>query len=129
MVVGGAAWNGINFAVAIYLMMSIGGVLGLLAAFPAAFRHNKTYAWITSVSASSIAIVALIFACGFMRSRSRGLQNDSPLYIGGIHAPVIVFYGAAFLCCSIEALLYGTKVWNSAESRESQPPEQGQIDA
>lgn len=41
MVVGGAAWNGINVAVAVYLLMSVGGVLGLLAGFPATFGAKK----------------------------------------------------------------------------------------
>jgi hypothetical protein len=41
-----------------------------------------------------------------MRRTSEVPRNNNPLYIGGVHAPVIVFYGTAFLCCSIEFLVY-----------------------
>ena len=83
LVVGGAAWNGVNLVVIVYLLLSTGGLLGLLAGFPAAFIAKRVLAWVTVISATSIALVAAIFAWGFWVSRDRGVPFNSPFFFRG----------------------------------------------
>jgi hypothetical protein len=113
MVLGSAAWNGVNFAVGSYLFLSAGGVAGLLVGFVAAFSRKKLLGWITCVSAGTIAGLSALFACSLLLDRSRGVPLSGPVIIGGVHASMIVFYGVAFVCCCLEALLYFPKTENS----------------
>jgi hypothetical protein len=107
---GSAAWNGVNFAVALYLLLSIAGVTGLFAGFFAATSRNKLLAWITCASASAIVALSFVFAYSFLCCRTAGVPLSDPLYFGRLHVPLIVLYGAAFLFCSIEALLFVLKI-------------------
>lgn len=108
-VLGGAAWNGVNFVVGFYLFISIGGFVGLFAGFGAAFSHKRLLAWITCVSAVAIGILSAFFACSFVLTRESDVPLNSPLLIGGFQIPILSLYAAAVICCSIEALLYFPK--------------------
>jgi hypothetical protein len=107
---GSAAWNGVNFAVALYLLLAVAGVTGLLVGFLAATSRNRLLAWITCASASAIVALSIVFAYSFLCCRTPGTPLNDPLYFGRLHVPLIVLYGAAFLFCSIEALLFILKI-------------------
>ena len=104
--IGSAAWSGVNFVVAVYLFLSIGGFVGLLAGLCVAFSPNRPFAWVTSISAAAITAVSAIFAYGFVFDRAREVPWNNPIFIGGFHTPILSLYGIALVCCSIEALLY-----------------------
>jgi len=108
MIVGSAAWNGVNLAVGLYLFLSLAGVAGLFVGFFAAFSHKMVLAWVTCAGAITLAGLSVILGYGFIfyRVRTRGVPWSDPLYIGGLHAPLIVLYGVTLVCCSAEALLY-----------------------
>jgi hypothetical protein len=109
MVLGGAAWNGVNFAVGLYLFLSIGGFLGLFVGLFAAFSSKKPLAWITCASAAAIAVVSAILACGFLFDRVRGVPLNGSIQVGSFPSPIIFLYGLALICCSIEAFIYFPK--------------------
>jgi hypothetical protein len=107
---GLAAWNGVNWAVCLYLIASAGGFIGLLAGFRSAFSARKILRWITCVSALAIISVSVIYASGFIFGRAAGVPLGYTMYSGGsqarLQAPVLAVYAVAILCCLIEALLY-----------------------
>jgi hypothetical protein len=103
---GTAAWCGVNFAVGVYLFLAVGGFLGLFAGFRAISSSKKVYTWITCISALAIACLSAIFGCSFIFGRDPAVPFTNPLYFGTLHAPIIALYGAAFICCSVEALIY-----------------------
>jgi len=109
---GTAAWCGVNFAVGAYLFWAVGGFLGLFAGLRAIFSSKKVYTWITCISALAIACLSAIFGCGFIFGRDPAVPFTDPLYFGPFHAPIIALYGAAFICCSVEALIYYPKTKN-----------------
>jgi hypothetical protein len=108
--VGSAAWNGVNFAVCVYLIASTGGILGLLAGFWSAFSPRRVPSWTTSASAAAIACLSLVYTAGFIFARDPGVPWNDPFYLGIIHAPLIAFYAAGFVCCSLEALIYFPRI-------------------
>lgn len=108
-VLGGAAWNGVNFVVGVYILFSVGGFLGLLAGFGAAFSEKRLFAWVTCLSAAAVAVLSAIFAYGFLFHRTQGVPLNSPLIVGRFHVPIILLYSISLVCCSIEALLYFPK--------------------
>ncbi len=105
-VLGGAAWNGVNFVVVLYIVLSAGGFVGLILGFWAACSRTKILLWITSVSALAIAGLSALFAISFIFYRTPGIPLSHPVFIGPLHVPILLIYGAAFVFCSIEALLY-----------------------
>ena len=107
---GTAAWNGVNLAVAFYLVLSIGGFLGLLAGFIAAFSHKRLFAWITCASAVGIVALSIVFASGFLCCRTPGVPLTDPMYFGRLHLPILALDGAAGVVCSVEALLAIAKI-------------------
>jgi ABC-type branched-subunit amino acid transport system permease subunit len=109
MVLGTAAWNGVNFAVGLYLVLAVGGFVGLFVGLFAAFSSKRPLAWITCVSAGAIAALSAILTFGFLFDPARGVPLSSEILIGSFHPPIIFLYGAAFVCCSIEAALYFPK--------------------
>jgi hypothetical protein len=90
--------------------LSIGGFLGLLAGFIAAFSHNRLFAWITCISALAIVALSIVFASAFLCCRTRGVPLTDPMYFGRLHVSNIALYGAAFIVCSVEALLFIAKI-------------------
>ena len=104
--VGSAAWNGVNFVVCLYLIASVAGTVGLVAGFCSAFSQRRLLEWITCVSALAIVALSAIYAAGFIFGRTPGVPLSDPIYFGRFHAPILLLYGVAFLCCLIEALLY-----------------------
>ncbi len=105
-VLGAAAWGGINKVVVVYLVVSIVGFFRISVGVFAVFFERRVLAWITCWSGLAIATMSLILAYGFLFRRAREVPLSDPLYIGGFHAPTLVFYGTAFVCCAVEALLY-----------------------
>src|SRR5438270_2701044 len=64
-VVGIAAWNGVNFALVVYLFVSSAGVLALIASLCSPWLHSAVFQWITWFGAIGIAGLGLVFAAGF----------------------------------------------------------------
>jgi hypothetical protein len=110
LVLGDAAWNGVNFALGLYLVLSVGGLLGILGGFFSVFSHRRVYEWITCAGSATIAGLSAIFAFGFIFSRARGTPLNGPIIIGGVQVPLLLFYGWACLCCAIEAALFYPRV-------------------
>jgi membrane associated rhomboid family serine protease len=90
----------------LFLFLSVGSVAGIFAGIFAAFSRKKPLAWITYVSASAMAVLSAILACDLLFDHSRRNPLSKELFIGSFHSPVIFLYGVAFICCSIEALIY-----------------------
>ena len=109
MVLGAAAWNGVNLAVCLYLCFSVAGVLGLLAEFFGAFSQMRLLAWITCAGAAMIAGMSVLLAYDFLFSRDPQVPLNSPFFIGSFHEPIIVLYGAALVFSTTEALFYFPK--------------------
>ena len=90
----------------LYLIASVGGSIGLLAGFCSAFSHSKVFKWITCVAALAVVSVTAIYAEGFIFGRAAEVPLSDPMYFGSFHAPILLLYAAAILCCLVEALLY-----------------------
>jgi hypothetical protein len=103
---GYAAWNGVNFVMCLYLLLSAAAFLGLFAGLRAAVSQRRLSAWVTCVSALVIAGLSALFACSFIFSRTPGVPLSYPIFIGSFHAPLILLYWLAFFCCVTEALLF-----------------------
>ena len=103
---GSAAWNGVNWVVWLYLIASAGGSIGLVAGFCSAFSQRRVLKWITCVAALAVVSVSAILRCRiYLQSHGRGALSD-PMYFGTFHAPMLLLYAVAILCCMVEALLY-----------------------
>lgn len=102
---GTAAWNGVNFAMAIYLFVSAAGLLAILAGFCAAFSGKALFHWVSFIGSVSIALLSLTFAASFILSRTPGVPLNDWYEIFGIKAPILAFYATAFGCCSVQALV------------------------
>lgn len=105
-VLGDAAWNGVNAIMITYLVVSVGSFLGLFLGMFAALFQRKLLTWITCISGLAIAVMSVMLSYGFVFRRAHEVPLTDSLYVAGLHAPTLVFYGAAFICSSIEALLY-----------------------
>jgi hypothetical protein len=104
--IGSAAWNGINFAVCLYLIASAVAPFGLLSGLCSAFSQRRLLEWITCGGALVIVVLSAIYAAGFIFGRTPVVPLSDPMYFGRFDAPILLLYGFAFLCCLIEALLY-----------------------
>lgn len=82
MVLGSAAWNGVNFAMALYLFFSIAGFIGLFAGFCAAISRKAVISWLASMSALAILFLSVIFAFGFIFDRSPGVPFGKAFHAG-----------------------------------------------
>jgi hypothetical protein len=100
-IVGTAAWNSVNFAVAVYLALAFFGTIGLLTGTVTGFFKKPIFAWMTGLSAAAIFCLSLLFLLSFLFSRTEGVPLSDPLIFGSIQTPIIVFYGFAMLCCSV----------------------------
>ena len=109
MVLGAAAWGGVNIALGIYLFLATGGIVGLLAGFFAAFSRKVLFAWVTCASAIAVAGLSAIFAGAFLFDRDGSVPLNDPISFGSVHAPILVFYSLALVCSCVEALLYFPK--------------------
>ena len=103
---GSAAWNGVSWVGWLYLIGSAGGSIALFAGFYSAFSPRRTLQWITCVAALAVVSVSAVYAAGFILGRTAGVPLSDPIYFGRFHAPILLLYMAAILCCSVEALLY-----------------------
>jgi hypothetical protein len=106
---GDAAWNGLNFVMCLYLAASVAGSIGIVVGFCSAFSQRRSLEWITCVSALVVAGLIAIYAAGFIFGRTSGVPLNDPIYFGHsghFHAPILLLYAAAFLCCLVEARLY-----------------------
>jgi hypothetical protein len=115
--VGSAAWNGVNWVVWLYLIASAGGSIGLLAGFCSAFSRSTGLKWITCVAALAVVLVSAIYAAGFTFGRTAGMPLNDPMYFGSFHAPILLLYANAVLCCLAEAMLYfpAIEIWKQAD--------------
>jgi hypothetical protein len=102
----GSAWNGVNLVVCLYLIASAVGTIGLVAGLCSAFSQWRLLGWITCVGALAIVALSAIYAAEFIFGRTPGAPLGDPMYFDGFHAPVLLLYVVAFLCCLVEALLY-----------------------
>ncbi len=100
-----AAWNGVNFVMAIYLILPFAGSLGLFTVLIMSTSKKLSIVWIAGLSALAITCVALIFLLGFVFGRDRSLPLNNSVEMFGIHAPLLVFYGFSMFSCSIQFLL------------------------
>jgi hypothetical protein len=107
---GSAAWNGMNWIVCLYLIVSTGGSVGLLAGFCSAFSPRRIFKWITFVAALAVLSLSAIYAFGFIFRRTPGIPLGDPMYftifVGTFHAPILLLYAVAIFSCLVEALLY-----------------------
>ena len=95
------------------------GLFRSLRGLHAAFCHNRLFAWITCISASAFVALSIVFASGFLCCRTPGVPLTDPAYFGHLHIPVIALDGAAFVVCSVEALLFIGKIGKPRPSRDS----------
>ena len=107
---GSAAWNGVNFIVALYLIGSGVGVVGIPFGFWASFSGRRFPAMITIVGATCIAVLSVVYSGGFIFERAPGVLLSSSIGIGKIHLPLPAFYGIAFCCCPAEILLFASRM-------------------
>jgi hypothetical protein len=115
---GTAAWNGVNFAVSLYLVASCLGWIGLLAGTCAVFSSRRLFWWITFVGAMLIAGTGIVYAVGFLWSRDPSDPWNSPFEFATIRAPLLLFYFIAISVCSLEAWIYSPFVM------QPKPPEE-----
>jgi hypothetical protein len=101
MIGGTAAWNGFNLAVALYIFFGCAGALGLLIGAIGIFSERIVFAWIADTGAVLIACIGLLFLGGFLFGRDKSVPLDSPIYFGGIRAPIVALYCSAVLICGI----------------------------
>lgn len=104
-VLGDTAWNGINFALGLYLLLSTAGSLGLLAGAIAVFSRKAFFAWITCISAATIAGLGALFSLGFIFGRDSQVPLNDAVHYGHVAISVLALYAAAFVCCSVEILV------------------------
>jgi hypothetical protein len=102
---GSAAWNGVNLAVAVYLVCSFVGSVGLLVALIASASRRRLFVWMSGTSAFAIACVALVFILGFLFRRDSGVPINEPVGMFGVHGPLLAFYGFSLVSCFVEVLL------------------------
>jgi len=104
---GTAAWNGVNFAVGLYLFLSAAGSLCVLAGVFAAFFQGSIFPRIACISASVIAGLSAFFGLWFIFGRGYGVPLDEPFFFAGsARVPLLVIYSFAFFCSAVEVLLY-----------------------
>ena len=104
-VVGTAAWNGVNFAMATYLFVSSAGLLALIASLYSPWSQSAIFRWITWSGAIGIACLGLVFSAGFAFWRDPQVPWNSRVGIGPIEIPALAVYGFAVASCAIQAVL------------------------
>ena len=62
MTLGNAAWNGVNFWVGLYLVVSCLGILGLILGFYGAFSNKPVVLMTTALGSWCIAILSVVYA-------------------------------------------------------------------
>lgn len=112
-----AAWNGINFVMALYLFTSVAAVIGLTAGFWSIFSCRRILARAVCVSGFAVMCLTALDICGFIFGRAPELPFSSPVYFAGFSVPVLATYVVPFVCCFIEALIFIPKVDWLAHSR------------
>ncbi len=105
-VLGDAAWNGLNFALSMYLFLSAAGTLGLLLGVFTVFSRKTIFAWITCISAATVAGLSILFGLSFIFGRDTEVPLNSPVYYGHLVIPILALYGIVAVCCSAEAILF-----------------------
>jgi hypothetical protein len=105
LIAGASAWSGVNWAVAIYLILALFGLLGLLVSIVSAFCRRVFWQWITVASAACLVILALILLAGFLFGRDPSVPISDPITVGGVKGPLIMFYVFALISCSAAGLV------------------------
>ncbi len=100
-----AAWNGVNFAMAVYLFVSSAGLLALAASFCSPCLQKTVFRWISWSGAVGIACLGLVFGAGFVFGRNPEVPWNSGPTIGPIEVPFLAVYGFAVVACAIQAVL------------------------
>jgi hypothetical protein len=103
---GNAAWNGVNFAMTIYLLFSAAGFLGLFAGFRATNPQKRVSSWVTCVSSFIVVCLAAILATSFICCRTPGVPVGEEISFGFLHLPILLPYGWIILCCLIEIVIF-----------------------
>jgi hypothetical protein len=62
MVLGGAAWGGVNAMMITYLLVSMGSFLGLFSGLFAAFSKRTVLSWVTCLSGAGLALMSLVLS-------------------------------------------------------------------
>jgi hypothetical protein len=114
---GSAAWNGVNFAMAVYLFLAVLGFLGLLISLVATSSGKSVFLWIAASSAIVVGGLSLVYLGGFLFSRTPGVPLMDPLIIAGVPIPIIAYYGFALVCCLVVAVSSLQKLRNQGQSR------------
>lgn len=104
-VLGTAAWNGVNFAIVVYLFVSSAGVLALVASLCPPCLRKAVFRWIIWSGAVGIACMGLVFIAGFVFGRDPSVPWNSALKIGAIKIPYLAFYGFVIVSCLIQAVV------------------------
>lgn len=116
MIGGTAAWNGINLAVALYILFGCAGALGLLIGAVGVFSGRIVFAWIADAGAVFIACIGLICLSGFLFSRDKSVASDSSIYIAGIKAPLVAVYCSSVLICGMVIWFSSRKICKARTS-------------
>ena len=101
---GNAAWNGVNFAMALYLLIATIGFFGLLTSLVTIRSRKSVFLWIAASSAIAVGGLSLLFLGSFVLSRTRGVPLMDSFIIASVPMPVIAYYGFAVACCSVLAV-------------------------
>lgn len=97
--------DGVNLAVAVYLLLSLAGVMGLLVGLLASFSSKIVPAQISFTGALIIAALSLLYALAFIFGRTKDLPLNHASYWGSFHAPIILLYAIAFVFSLVESIL------------------------
>jgi len=103
-VLGDAAWNGVNFVMALYLLFSLGGFLGLVVALITSSSKRPLFVWMAGLSSLAITCEALSFALGFIYGRNPRVLLNEKVGMFGIRGPLLAFYGFSIVSCSVQVL-------------------------
>lgn len=104
-VLGTAAWNGVNLAIAAYLFVFSTSLLALIASLFSPCLHGAVFRWITWSGAIGITCLGLLFSASFAFRRDPQVPWSSGFRIGLIEIPVLALYGFAVASCAIQAAL------------------------
>src|ERR1700733_6849262 len=86
---GSAAWNGVNFVMAMYLLFSLSAFVGLVVALIMWSSNKPLFVWISGLSALVVALGASIFSLGFLHGRDTSVPLNDPIEIFGINGPLL----------------------------------------
>ncbi|MGA7156851.1 MAG: hypothetical protein WBY53_08405 [Acidobacteriaceae bacterium] len=110
-VLGNAAWNGINFAMALYLIFAAGAATGLAIGLGMSFSDKSCFAWISEICASITATLNVVFLFGFLLGRAKGVSLTSTfVWFGVVPVPLIVGYSLSIIFCAYLAYVSAGRI-------------------